>query len=70
MLFNRHLSCARLDSTASETCQSSNKFGYSWGSANDSAAFGLTFMVNQRINVKIKCILLREQGEIEQEHRI
>jgi hypothetical protein len=30
-----------LFSTVRETCQSSNKFGYSEGSARDSAAFGL-----------------------------
>lgn len=33
------------DSTASATCQSSNKFGYSVGSAKDSAAFWLTCII-------------------------
>jgi hypothetical protein len=37
-----HLVSAALDSTASATCQSSNKLGYSSGSAKDSAALGLT----------------------------
>ena len=41
---NFYLSCAALDSTESATCQSSNKLGYSSGSANDSAAFGLTWV--------------------------
>lgn len=37
-----HLLGARLFSTARATCQSSNRLGYSAGSAKDSAAFGLT----------------------------
>ena len=41
---NFYLSCAALDSTESATCQSSNKLGYSSGSANDSAALGLTWV--------------------------
>ena len=45
-LFSNLVSAA-LDSTASATCQSSNKFGYSSGSAKDSAAFGLTCMKQQ-----------------------
>lgn len=40
---DKNLSWARFDSTARATCQSSNKFGYSSGSAKDSEAFGLTF---------------------------
>lgn len=36
----RHLIPETLDSTATAICQSSNKFGYSSGSARDSAAFG------------------------------
>lgn len=34
-----NLVSATLDSTASATCQSSNKLGYSAGSAKESAAF-------------------------------
>lgn len=34
----------QFDSMAKATCQSSNKLGYTLGSAKDSAAFGLTFM--------------------------
>jgi len=42
MHFPTDLVSAALDSTASATCQSPNKLGYSSGSANDSAAFELT----------------------------
>lgn len=41
---NMYLSWARFDSTARATCQSSNKLGYSSGSAKDSAALGLIFI--------------------------
>jgi hypothetical protein len=47
-----HLVSAALDSTASATCQSSNKLGYSSGSAKDSAALGLTCVYYQ-INIRI-----------------
>jgi hypothetical protein len=43
----KYLVPAALDSTDKATCQSSNKFGYSSGSARDSAAFGLTYKETQ-----------------------
>jgi len=54
MHFPADLVSAALDSTASATCQSSNKLGYSSGSANDSAAFELT-CAHYRIDIRI-CI--------------
>jgi hypothetical protein len=39
---NFYLWAATFCSTVSATCQSSNKFGYSAGSARESAALGLT----------------------------
>lgn len=47
---DRDLLSARFDSTARATCQSSNKLGYSSGSAKESAAFVLTFN-KVRVNV-------------------
>lgn len=39
---NKNLFGATAASTLRAICQSSNKFGYSLGSASDSAAFGFT----------------------------
>jgi hypothetical protein len=39
---NKYLFGATAASTFRAICQSSNKFGYSLGSARDSAAFGFT----------------------------
>ena len=40
----RYLVSAALSSRDKATCQSSNRLGYSSGSARDSAAFGLIYM--------------------------
>lgn len=40
---NQNLLGATVASTLRAICQSSNKFGYSSGSANDSAAFEFTY---------------------------
>jgi len=48
----KYLVPAALDSTDKATCQSSNKFGYSSGSARDSAAFGLTYKETQTTTYK------------------
>jgi hypothetical protein len=49
----KYLVSAALDSTDKATCQSSNIFGYSSGSARDSAAFGLTYKTTQTRTIRL-----------------
>jgi len=48
MMANKYLLGARVDFTLRAICQSSNRFGYSAGSARDSAALEFTLKVTDK----------------------